>query len=147
MLSDLPIRIGVMILVYDENARLLLGVRKGSTGAGLLAFPGGAIEIGETYEEAAARELLEETGLIVTESSIYNYASPLYQTDSVQWMSIVVNVKVNNLQDLRVVEPDKCEYWKFFPQDYPFHKIGVFQPTLDLMKRKENKIWLSERSL
>lgn len=54
--------VGVGALVID-NGRVLLGRRKGSHGAGTWALPGGWLEKGESFEDAAVRELEEETGL------------------------------------------------------------------------------------
>ena len=57
-----PIR--AVSLVCRRAGRFLL-VRRGRPPAeGLLAFPGGRVESGESDEEAARRELLEETGLV-----------------------------------------------------------------------------------
>jgi ADP-ribose pyrophosphatase YjhB (NUDIX family) len=42
---------------------VLLVKRARQPSQGLYAFPGGKVEVGETLEEAAKRELLEETGL------------------------------------------------------------------------------------
>jgi ADP-ribose pyrophosphatase YjhB (NUDIX family) len=46
-----------------RDDRFLLVERGRAPARGLLAFPGGRLEAGETPEAAARRELLEETGL------------------------------------------------------------------------------------
>jgi ADP-ribose pyrophosphatase YjhB (NUDIX family) len=51
--------------------RFLLVERGRAPARGLFAFPGGRLEAGETAEEAARRELLEETGLEVAEVELF----------------------------------------------------------------------------
>jgi len=48
-------------IVIHKNGKLLLQKRKDN---GCWAIHGGALELGETTEQAAKRELLEETGLV-----------------------------------------------------------------------------------
>jgi 8-oxo-dGTP diphosphatase len=55
--------LAVDAVVFDSQARLVLVRRKFSPFKGRFALPGGFVEYGETVEAAAARELLEETGL------------------------------------------------------------------------------------
>lgn len=52
--------IGVVILRKDK---ILVGKRLSSHGAGVWEIPGGHLEFGESFEEAAIREAVEETGL------------------------------------------------------------------------------------
>ena len=52
-------------VVRDPAGRLLLVRRGHEPSAGLWSVPGGRVEDGETPSEAAAREVLEETGLLV----------------------------------------------------------------------------------
>lgn len=47
-----------------RNGAVLLARRAHAPGAGLYSLPGGLVEIGETLAEAAARELMEEVGVI-----------------------------------------------------------------------------------
>jgi 8-oxo-dGTP diphosphatase len=52
--------------VIVSDGRLLMIRRRQREGELLWALPGGAIEPGETPEDAAVRETAEETGLVVT---------------------------------------------------------------------------------
>ena len=55
-------RVAVGAVVFKEECVLL--VRRGRAPAkDLWAIPGGSVEIGETLQEAAEREILEETGI------------------------------------------------------------------------------------
>jgi 8-oxo-dGTP diphosphatase len=53
-------------VIRDDTGRLLLILRGHEPGYGLWSIPGGRIEPGETDEQAVIREVLEETGLVVT---------------------------------------------------------------------------------
>jgi ADP-ribose pyrophosphatase YjhB (NUDIX family) len=48
-----------------DDGRVVLVKRKYEPSAGAWTLPGGAVEVGETARTAAAREILEETGLAV----------------------------------------------------------------------------------
>lgn len=55
-------------VVHGPDGRVLLGERTaGKLSAGYWEFPGGKVEPGETAAQAAARELLEETGVSATD--------------------------------------------------------------------------------
>lgn len=58
--------IGVAVVLRDEHGRILLIERSpASTQPGRWAIPAGYLDYGEDVREGAAREVLEETGLVV----------------------------------------------------------------------------------
>ena len=63
---------GAALLIVDGRRRLLM-LRRGDSGR--WGIPGGFMEPGETIEETARRELLEETGLRVGALALYRVLS------------------------------------------------------------------------
>lgn len=62
---------GASVILYKDN-KVLLQQRSDNKCWG---YPGGAIEMGEKVEDAARRELLEETGLIANNLELYGVFS------------------------------------------------------------------------
>ncbi|AWE07262.1 ADP-ribose pyrophosphatase [Lysinibacillus sp. 2017] len=63
---------GSAIIVLNENNELLLQLRSDTNDWGL---PGGGMEIGDSFEETAQKELFEETGLIAQDLRLVGLAS------------------------------------------------------------------------
>lgn len=59
------IRIGTAVLLLNDEGKVLMGKRHGSHGSHTWALIGGYIEFGETFEAAAAREVMEEVGVTI----------------------------------------------------------------------------------
>src|ERR1700761_8105482 len=65
-----------------RDGKVLLGERARSPGQGLFSLPGGVVELGETLEEAARREVREETGLEVEISGFVRHNEVVYRDEA-----------------------------------------------------------------
>jgi 8-oxo-dGTP diphosphatase len=73
---------GIAVAVVEHEGRLLIGQRPpGVPLAGLWEFPGGKVEAGETASAAAARECLEEAGLVIEVGAAYPAVVHQYDHD------------------------------------------------------------------
>jgi len=57
--------VGVGAVILTDDGRVVLVKRKYEPLAGQWSLPGGGLEVGEKLEAGTAREILEETGLVV----------------------------------------------------------------------------------
>lgn len=66
------LQVGASVIVEDAQGRILLQLRSDNHCWG---YAGGSIELNEVVEEAAARELFEETGLIADKLELFGIFS------------------------------------------------------------------------
>ena len=103
---------GTNILVVREG-KLLLGKRKNKdgNGDGTWGLPGGHLEINENMQHAAARELLEETGLV---SDSFVFANVVNNPEGEKHYIQIGFSAQNTKGEPKLMEPDKCEGWQWF---------------------------------
>lgn len=119
-------KVGVGVaLLRSSDLRLLVGVRKGSHGSGVIAFPGGHLENGESWAYCAAREVEEETGLRIDESrlslsGVTNDVMP----GGLHYVTIFMMAKLTDDEAARVqnTEPHKCEGWEWITLEDMFSR-------------------------
>ena len=66
-----PLPVAVTLVPVDQG--LIVIRRSIEPRIGMLALPGGYINLGETWQEAAAREVCEETGIVVSAAEINEF--------------------------------------------------------------------------
>lgn len=102
--------------VAIREEKILLGKRKGIIGDATWAPPGGHLEYGESVEECASRELLEETGLIAKTLIRGPYTNNLIAPKNQHYITLFVLISEFE-GEVECREPQKCLGWEWFPLD------------------------------
>ena len=113
--SKKQVRVGIGVIITRGN-KVLVGKRKNSHAAGSYAFPGGHLEFGETPEQCAIREVLEETGLKVTSTERIKFTNDFFEAEDKHYITLYIKVEVEDSEPI-VMEPDKCESWDWYEWD------------------------------
>jgi 8-oxo-dGTP diphosphatase len=70
--------VGVGVILHDGQGRIVLGKRDKSHGSGEWSMPGGHLEWGENFQECCAREVEEETGIIIGNVEPIQFTNDLF---------------------------------------------------------------------
>ncbi|EEA21275.1 hypothetical protein TMatcc_009322 [Talaromyces marneffei ATCC 18224] len=116
MAPEVRVGVGVFVLYSSQesstNPRFVMGKRLNSHGSGTYALPGGHLEFGETPEDCAIREVLEETGLEISEPKFLTATNDYMPAEGKHYITLfMVCVRKNEEQVPQVLEPHKCESW------------------------------------
>lgn len=109
-LMDKP-RVGLGIIIVNQDGKILVGKRKGNH-APYYSIPGGKLDIGESFEEAAIREVKEETDLDVSSPAVVAVTNNLetYRKEGVHYISVILYTDKFSGEP-KITEPEKCEEW------------------------------------
>jgi len=134
--------VGSGVIIY-RNGEVLLQKRKDN---GLWADHGGSVEIGETVEEAAKRELFEETGLIANKLNYFNTYSGkdmLYTYPNGDKVYLIITFWVcENFSGKIKIDTDEVVELKWFsvnemPKDVPSTLVKPFNDFVSYIKGRD----------
>ncbi|XP_061339292.1 nudix hydrolase 1 [Gastrolobium bilobum] len=136
-------RVAVVVFLLKGRS-VLLGRRRSSVGNSTFALPGGHLEFGESFEECAAREVKEETGLEIGKAELLTVTNNVMLEEKERklhyvtiFTRVVVDVNIAQEQVPQNLEPDKCDGWDWYDWDHlpqplfgPLEKMvkGGFDP-------------------
>lgn len=114
--------VGVMVL---RNNKLLLGKRHEDPdkadselhGEASWTMPGGKVDFGEKLEEAAQRELFEETGIKIDIDRLKFFSVTNEIVEDAHFVTIGFLCKDFPEQEPKVMEPDEITEWEWFDLD------------------------------
>ncbi len=109
-------KVGIGLFLIKDNS-ILLGIRKGSHGEGEYALPGGHLELNETFEECALRELAEEAGSSIKVKELrFLCVTNLRKYRPRHYVDIGILAEWSSGTP-KVMEPDKKESWHWYKLD------------------------------
>jgi 8-oxo-dGTP diphosphatase len=108
--------VGVGVLIVNADGHVLLGLRRGSHGAGTWSPPGGHLEYGEEPAACVVREAFEETGLALTQVDFVDITNDIFEAEGRHYVTLFY--RSDRFEgEPRVCEPEKCEAWQWWPWD------------------------------
>lgn len=78
----------------NTQYKFILGQRLGSHGASTWALPGGHLEFGESFEECAKREVLEETDLELEDVHFLTATNDVFSVEGKHYITVFVTARV-----------------------------------------------------
>ena len=102
------VRVGVGVVVC-QGTKIYCGIRKGSHGSGTLALPGGHLELYESWEACAIREVKEEMDLDLQDVQFVHACNNPMPDEEKHYVTIFMMGRIEQGIAPANVEPDKCE--------------------------------------
>ena len=123
-------KVGLGVVVIKDG-KILLGRRKNAHGEGAWCYPGGHLEYGESFEECARREVMEETGVEITNLRFGTVTNDIFETEQKHYITICILADFAS-GEVKLMEPDKCEEWGWF--DWEKLPQPLFLPIINQLK-------------
>ncbi len=109
------IGVGVGALIFNDEGHLLLTLRgqKAKNERGKWEIPGGAVEFGETIQEALKREIKEELDIEIEVIEMLQLCDHIITDEQQHWVSPTYICKIISGEP-KILEPDKCDQIGWF---------------------------------
>lgn len=107
------VRVGVGVVVVSVNGHIYAGIRKSSHGAGTVALPGGHLELYESWEDCARREVKEEMNVQLDHDDVHflHVTNDPMPDEDKHYVTIFMMSRVSGDQMIENMEPHKCDGW------------------------------------
>jgi 8-oxo-dGTP diphosphatase len=126
--------------------RVYAGRRIGPAhGAAKLALPGGHLELYETWDQCARREVLEEMGLTLVRTEFLHVTNDIMESEGKHYVTIFMVGYLDENDDTEPIncEPEKCEEWELYKLSDLLCMVGqdtLFGPLEHLLLEQPYKL-------
>ena len=110
-------RVGLGVIIKSKDGQILVMKRLGSH-APYWSIPGGNLELGEVFEDGAAREVKEELNLTINDPKVIAVTNNLktFRKEGLHYISVILLVE--DFDGIpKIMEPNKCEDIKWVRPD------------------------------
>jgi len=127
-------RVGVGAVVIRDG-KVLLVERERDPGKGQWAIPGGSVEIGETLQAAAEREILEETGIVIRAGEPVHVFDLIEKdkTGALKFHYVIVDLQSEYVSGEPIAADDAKDARWLAPAD--LDSLNVTRTTLEMLKK------------
>ena len=136
MKNNLPLtpQVAIGAVVIQDN-RVLLVKRNKEPGKGDWAIPGGSVKLGETLQQAAEREILEETGLrIKAREPVYIFDAIIRDEEGqIRFHYVIIDLMADFISGEPVPSDDAADARWFGPKELEGFKVS--ERTKDLLRK------------
>ena len=108
-------KVGIGVIIIKDR-KFLMGWRKAKHGSGTWCPPGGHLEFGESLEDCARRETLEETGISIRNVRFAGVTNDIWEDEGKHYITITMLADWESGEP-KAMEPDKADDWKWFSWD------------------------------
>lgn len=131
------VRVGIGVFVWKDG-KFIMGKRRGSHGHDTWSIPGGHLEFGETWEQCAKREVLEETGVHIKNVHFLAATEDLFSKDNKHYTTIWVESEWASGEPT-LNEPDKWidQQWR----DFKTLPTPLFEPCWQNLRQAKPELF------
>ncbi|XP_029844780.2 uncharacterized protein LOC8038536 isoform X2 [Ixodes scapularis] len=127
--------IEIAVFVFDHTlpGQIILGRRKQLLGGGLYQVPCSEVEFGETWEEAAYREVLESTTIHIRDIAICSIVDTVEPQADYHSVTVFMRGVADTTQTAlpTAMQPDRCDSWHWRPWDSLPPPSDLYWPLRD----------------
>ena len=133
------IGVGVGIAVFDTEGRILITKRgpKANNDRGKWEIPGGKVEFGETFADAAKREIKEENDVDIEIVEFLQVTDHILPKEGQHWVAVTLLCRHVG-GEAKTLEPEKCEAvgWFTIEEAEKLDVSSITQHDLKAIKKK-----------
>jgi len=134
------------VLLFDENHQKVLMVKNKGENSSYYTLPGGAVEDGETLEEAAVREVKEETGVDIEIDGLFTVNEAFFEDRGHHAIFFTFTGKIvggeieisfpDEIEEVTWMEADEAEQYMYLPNE----QKGLIKANTTIPYILENKV-------